>query len=113
MQRRAFLSAASLLAMPVAATAQSSWPDRPVRLVVPYPPGASTDSLGRLVAQRVAAALGQPVVVENRAGASGVIGTEHVSRAAPDGYTFLLGTDSTHASSTHMTATPKIGRAHV
>ena len=106
MQRRAFLSAASLLAMPVAATAQPSWPDRPVRLVVPYPPGASTDSLGRLVAQRVAAALGQPVVVENRAGASGVIGTEHVSRAAPDGYTFLLGTDSTHASSFHMSATP-------
>ena len=106
MQRRAFLSTASLLAMPYAASAQSAWPERPVRLVVPYPPGASTDSLGRLVAQKVSAAIGQPVVVENRAGASGVIGTEHVSRAAPDGYTFLLGTDSTHASSTHMTASP-------
>jgi tripartite-type tricarboxylate transporter receptor subunit TctC len=59
-----------------------------------------------MVAQKVSAAIGQPVVVENRAGASGIIGTEHVARAAPDGYTFLLGTDSTHASSTHMTATP-------
>jgi tripartite-type tricarboxylate transporter receptor subunit TctC len=106
MKRRQLIQTLPLLALPGALTAQSAWPDRPVRLVVPYPPGASTDALGRMVAQKVSAAIGQPVVVENRAGASGIIGTEHVARAAPDGYTFLLGTDSTHASSTHMTATP-------
>lgn len=86
--------------------AQASWPDRPIRLVVPYPPGASSDALARMVGQRVSAALGQSVVIENRAGASGNIGTEHVARAAPDGYTFLLGTDATHASNMHMTASP-------
>jgi tripartite-type tricarboxylate transporter receptor subunit TctC len=106
MKRRQLIQTLPLLALPGALTAQSAWPDRPVRLVVPYPPGASTDALGRMVAQKVSAAIGQPVVVENRAGASGIIGTEHVARAAPDGYTFLLGTDSTNASSTHMTATP-------
>lgn len=106
MKRRQFIQSATLMTLPGVLSAQSAWPDRPVRLVVPYPPGASTDALGRMVAQRVSAAIGQPVVVENRAGASGIIGTEHVARSAPDGYTFLLGTDSTHASSTHMMASP-------
>lgn len=94
------------LARLVPATAQSTWPDRPIRLVVPYPPGASTDALARMVGQRVSSALGQPVVVENRAGASGNIGSDHVARAAADGYTFLLGTDATHASNMQMTANP-------
>lgn len=106
MDRRRACLTLSALVMSGSVSAQGSWPDRPIRLVVPYPPGASTDALGRLVAQKVSAALGQPVVVENRAGASGIIGTEHVARAAPDGYTFLLGTDSTHSSSTHMMANP-------
>lgn len=66
------------------------WPTRPVRFVVPYPPGGPTDILGRVVAQRLAVELGQPMVVENRAGASGVIGSEVVARAAPDGATFLM-----------------------
>ncbi|CAA9414621.1 MAG: BUG/TctC family periplasmic protein [uncultured Ramlibacter sp.] len=105
-RRDAGLALAALaLTLPGAATAQS-WPDKPIKLVVPYPPGASTDALGRIVAQKVSASLGQPVVVDNRAGASGNIGTEVVARAPADGYTFGLGTDATHASNVHLAANP-------
>jgi tripartite-type tricarboxylate transporter receptor subunit TctC len=74
----------------------ASWPSKPVRIVVPYPPGGSTDSLTRRMAQQLTVNLGQPFVVENRAGASGMIGTEQVSRASPDGYTLVLGNNATH-----------------
>jgi len=84
------LLAAPMLAAPLAAARAEEWPSRPVRFVVPYPPGGPTDILGRVVAQRVAVDLRQPMVVENRAGASGVIGSEVVARAAPDGTTFLM-----------------------
>jgi tripartite-type tricarboxylate transporter receptor subunit TctC len=97
--------AAFALAFSGLAPAQT-WPDKPIKLVVPYPPGASTDALGRIVAQKVSAALGQPVVVDNRGGASGNIGTEAVARSAPDGYTFGLGTDATHAANVHLTDKP-------
>ncbi|SDB68716.1 Tripartite-type tricarboxylate transporter, receptor component TctC [Belnapia rosea] len=66
------------------------WPSRPVRFVVPYPPGGPTDILGRVIVTRLGQDLGQPMVVENRGGASGVIGSEVVARAAPDGATFLI-----------------------
>ena len=84
------LLAAPMLAAPFAAARAEEWPSRPVRFVVPYPPGGPTDILGRVVAQRLAVDLRQPMVVENRAGASGVIGSEVVARAAPDGTTFLM-----------------------
>ena len=85
------LALGGLLAAPAAASAQGSdWPSRPVRFVVPYPPGGPTDILGRVVAAQLAQDLKQPMVVENRAGASGVIGSEVVARAAPDGQAFLM-----------------------
>jgi tripartite-type tricarboxylate transporter receptor subunit TctC len=70
--------------------AASSFPERPVKIVVPFAPGAGTDAMGRLMAQKLGDALGATFVVENRAGASGAIGTQYVAQAAPDGYTLLL-----------------------
>jgi tripartite-type tricarboxylate transporter receptor subunit TctC len=91
MQRRALLSLAAIA--PLAAQAQPRWsPDAPVRLIVPFAPGGSQDVLGRLLAQAAGPILGQTVVVENRAGAGGVLGAEAVARAAPDGLTILLAT---------------------
>ncbi len=71
-------------------TPAASYPDRPVKIVVPFAPGAGTDAMGRLMAQKLGDALGATFVVENRAGASGAIGTQYVAQAAPDGYTLLL-----------------------
>lgn len=76
-------------ALAVPALAQE-WPSRPVRVVIPYPPGGPTDLIGRVVAQRAQRELGQPLVIENKPGASGTIGAAEVSRAAPDGQVFLM-----------------------
>jgi tripartite-type tricarboxylate transporter receptor subunit TctC len=83
-----------------------AFPDKPIKLVVPYPPGASTDALARIVGQKMATSMGQPVVVDNKGGASGNIGTEFVAKAPADGYTFGLGTDATHAANVHLLASP-------
>ena len=80
------------------AFAQSSYPSRPVRLIVPYPPGGGTDFFARLVGAAMAQSLGQPIVVENRPGAGSTIGAEAAARSAPDGYTFLLGDVATYAA---------------
>ncbi|WP_165982544.1 Bug family tripartite tricarboxylate transporter substrate binding protein [Dankookia rubra] len=84
------LALGGCLAAPAALAQGTDWPSRPVRFVVPYPPGGPTDILGRVVAARLAQDLGQPMVIENRAGASGVIGSEVIARAAPDGQAFLM-----------------------
>jgi tripartite-type tricarboxylate transporter receptor subunit TctC len=80
------------------ARAQSGWPTRPVHLIVPYPPGGGTDYFARLVGGAMEKLLGQPVIVENRPGAATIIGAEAVARAAPDGYTVLLGDNATYAA---------------
>jgi tripartite-type tricarboxylate transporter receptor subunit TctC len=73
-----------------AAHAADTYPSRPVRLIVPYPPGGGTDIVGRVLGEKLSASLGQPIVVDNRGGAGGVLGTEIVAKAVPDGYTLLL-----------------------
>ncbi|MBR0673337.1 Bug family tripartite tricarboxylate transporter substrate binding protein [Neoroseomonas soli] len=88
---------AILRASSVQAQDAPRWPTRPIRMIVAFAPGGFTDIAGRVMAQALSAELGQPVVVENRAGAAGLIGTEAAAQAAPDGYTILLGTISTHA----------------
>jgi tripartite-type tricarboxylate transporter receptor subunit TctC len=70
--------------------AQDAWPARPIRFILPFPPGGGTDILGRMIAERLSAHLGQPVVTENRGGAGGNVGAEAAARAAPDGYTIVL-----------------------
>ena len=96
--RRSLIVALALLALGHAAAlalAQPAYPNRPVKLVVPYPPGALTDLLARFIAERLGAALGQPVVVENKPGAGTLVGAEFVARAPADGYTLLMATSTT------------------
>lgn len=96
MLRRAFLAAPLALA---AAPARAAWPDQPVRVVVPYPAGGAVDVMLRVLAPKLSEALGQPVVVDNRAGANANLGPDFVSKARPDGYTLL-------ASATYLLVNP-------
>ena len=89
------------LAAPLA-RAQAAWPAKPIRLVVPFPPGGATDLLARSIAQGIGNAFGQPIVVDNRPGAGGTLGSAEVAKAAPDGHTLLMATNSTHAIAPHL-----------
>jgi tripartite-type tricarboxylate transporter receptor subunit TctC len=94
---RLFLMASILVGSPLQAYAQSDYPNKPIRLIIGFPAGGSTDIVGRVVAQKLSERLGQAIVVENRGGAGGTIGTDAAAKAAPDGYTLTLGTTSTMA----------------
>lgn len=108
MQRRDFMTAGALAALgatlPGAAWAQSAYPTRPVRLIVPFPPGGPTDIMGRTAAKAMGDQLGQQFVVENKAGAGGNIGTDAVAKAAPDGYTLGIAAISSLAISPYLYA---------
>lgn len=91
-----FAAALATVAAAVPARAQT-WPAKPIRLIVPYPPGGTTDLLGRGIGQKLSESLGQQVVIENRPGAGGSIGADLAAKSRPDGYTLLLGTIATHA----------------
>ena len=97
------LAFAAIIAPASMPTHAQAYPTKPVKLVVPYPPGGSADILGRAIGQKLADQLGQPVVVENRPGAGTAVGAEFVARSPPDGYTLLLGTVSSHAMNPALT----------
>jgi tripartite-type tricarboxylate transporter receptor subunit TctC len=103
-RRTLLLAAAGSLSLPALGQAQAAYPDRPLRMVIPWPPGQATDLMGRVMAQRIAEQWGTPVVPENRAGAGGMIGTDAVAKAAPDGYTILA------ASTGPITTAPLVQR---
>src|SRR3954464_15974134 len=89
-------TACALFALVSLQAVAQPYPNKPIRLMVPFPPGGSTDIVARIVAQQVGAQLGQNLVIENRAGAGGTLGTAVVAKAPADGYTLVVGTTSTH-----------------
>ncbi|MBB3899007.1 Bug family tripartite tricarboxylate transporter substrate binding protein [Roseococcus suduntuyensis] len=95
--RRRSLLALPVLATPAIANAQANWPSRPITLIGGFPNGSGVDIYQRRLAEPLSRALGQPIVVDNRTGAGGNIGSDHVAKARPDGYTFYFGTAGTHA----------------
>ncbi len=106
MERRLLLGlTVAGLAAPSILRAQNAWPDRPIRIIVPWAPGGSTDTIARLFQQRLGAVLGQPIVIENRGGASGAIGAAEAARAAPDGSTWMFQYDNEAANQTLMRLT--------
>src|SRR5215468_8483322 len=92
MRRREILTllGGAAMILPAASGAAGVFPNRPIRLIVPYPPGGGTDIVGRVLGDKLRASLGQPIVIDNRGGAGGVLGTELAAKATPDGYTLLL-----------------------
>ncbi|WP_426956726.1 Bug family tripartite tricarboxylate transporter substrate binding protein [Muricoccus radiodurans] len=105
-RRSLIVAGAAGLAMPSVLRAQGSgtgsWPERPIRLIVPWPPGGSTDTVARIFQPRLVEVLGRPIIIENRGGASGAIGAGEAARAAPDGYTWMLAYDNEATNQTVM-----------
>src|SRR5450755_214239 len=105
LSRRTFAAAAGVFIVP--AWAQDKWPAKPITHIVPFPAGGTTDILARLIAQKLGSVLGTTIIVENKGGAGGSVGSEVASRAAPDGYTIVGGTISSHAI--NVSLYPKLG----
>ena len=102
--RTALLALLAAAGLATAAPAHAEWPDRPIKLVVPFTAGSSSDTIARVVAAKMGERLGQQVVVENRVGGSTIIGTDSVAKSAPDGYTLELANTTTHAASAALNA---------
>jgi len=92
----AVLAACVMAVLHAVSAAAQTWPAKPIRLMVPFPPGGSTDIVARIVAQKLSERLGQPIVIENRGGAGGTIGTALIAKSAPDGYNLAVASTSTH-----------------
>lgn len=101
-RRRLIALTAAGLAAPRVLSAQGAWPERPVRVIVPFPPGGSVDTIARLFQAKLSEGLGRPVVIENRGGASGSIGAVEAARSQPDGYTWILAYDNEATNQTLM-----------
>ena len=99
------LIACAALVLPLAAAAQS-WPARPIKMIVPFPAGGPTDVITRALSDKLSQALGAPVVVDNKPGAGGAIGADFVAKSAPDGYTLLMATGSTHSVGPYLSKVP-------
>ena len=97
--RKLLVALALTIVAGIAGAQAQTYPSRPITLVVPFPPGGSTDAAARIMAERMRVPLGQPIVIENVGGAGGSIGVGRVARAAPDGYTFDIGQWDTHVGS--------------
>ncbi len=106
MKRLAALAMAAAAVLNVSIAAAQAWPSKPLRLVTPFPPGGSADVIARVAAEKLGEALGQPVVVENKPGAGGVVGNEYAARQAPDGYTLLLITGAYPVQAAMMKSLP-------
>jgi tripartite-type tricarboxylate transporter receptor subunit TctC len=104
MRRLLFAIATALIA--ASASAQGTYPERPIRFVIPYPPGGTSDNLGRLLAEKLRVALGQPLVADNKPGGTSMLGTEAVAQAKPDGYTLLLGPSTAFSVLPHLRKVP-------
>ena len=112
-RRRTVLGAAGASVLAAPALAQS-FPDKPLKMIVPYPPGGGTDGLGRITCQFLSDKLGQPIVIQNIGGASSTVGSDTVKRADPDGYTLLFNASLFVLGKTVVPTCPyEIGRAHV
>jgi len=94
------------LALAATAAHAQSWPTKPVKMIVPFPAGGPTDVLTRALSEKLSTALGQPVVVENKPGAGGAIGADFVAKSAPDGYTLVMATGSTHSVGPYLSKVP-------
>jgi tripartite-type tricarboxylate transporter receptor subunit TctC len=100
--KHAAIALVALVAVAGPAMAQDKWPSKPIKYIVPFPPGGTTDILARIIAQKLSTSLGQQVLVDNKPGAGGNIGSDFVAKSAPDGYTILGGTISSHAINVTM-----------
>jgi tripartite-type tricarboxylate transporter receptor subunit TctC len=105
MKRAAFFLAAFVATSISVSPTRAEWPDRPIKMIVPFSAGSSSDTIARIVAIKMGERLGQQVVVENRVGGSTIIGTDAVAKSVPDGYTLLLANTTTHAASAALNAT--------